>query len=98
MGEFIPSLMKEIQKSQAPWRDEVESRWPVLVGSKYAAHAQAGDFIASSRTLVVMVDHPILAFEASRELRNLPERIREAVPAAPIQRVHFRYAPPENRA
>lgn len=76
----------------------MDARWPVLVGSKYAGHAQPGDFIASSRTLVVTVDHPVLAFEASRELRNLPERICEAVPSAPIQRVHFRYAPPEKES
>lgn len=93
IAEFIPVLMQRVQKHENAWRDALDARWAELMGARYAAHAQPGDYTAASRMLVVEVDHPVLAFEAARELRDLADRIRAAVPSAPVRRVHFRYAP-----
>lgn len=93
IAEYLPALMQKVQKSQGAWREELDRRWPELMGSAYAHHAIPGEYIAPSRMLVVDMDHPVLAFEATRELRDLADRIQKAVPSAPIRRVRFRYVP-----
>lgn len=94
VGADVLPLMKTLERRiLAGWKSALVARWPELVGPKFEPHLRPGRFDARAGHLAVYANHPMYRFEATRELRDLAERIRQTVPKSPVRTVSFESEP-----
>ena len=94
IGEAIPPMWEIVSRAFQPWKRELTTRWTTIVGEPCASHARPGLMEGpDGRTLIVFVDSSVWQYEIERRLRDLKDRIRKAIPAAPVDRVIFRQDP-----
>ena len=89
LQQLVPGVMQRLGLENRLQQAQISQRWPELVGSDIARHAQP--VTLKNGLLVVAVDHPVWLQELSRYHKPLLlQKIRDRVGKTAIRDIAFR--------